>query len=166
MFSTLVLTLLLASDASPPDAPDPGEIRALATALQVAMAGDELLSRPGEIQVILSAQRCEALDRQAATEERLQRAPVDRATFRQLTRAAVRASADVEAARERLTVLEIEPVLCKLDPATMYDLRTVVLVGQVNHLALCLGAVVDLDYCQRGHVAAQVAAAERLQEVR
>ena len=151
--TALVLTLLLASDASPPDAPDPGEIRALATALQVAMAGDELLSRPGEIQVILSAQRCEALDRQAATEERLQRAPVDRATFRQLTRAAVRASADVEADRERLAVLAIEPLDCMAYP--------------VHHLAICLGPAVALAYCERErHVAAQVAAAERLAEVR
>ena len=153
MLTTLALTLLLASDASPPDAPDPGEIRALASALQVALAGDELLSQPAELQVILSAQRCEAIERQAATEERLQRAPVDRATFRQLTRAAVRASADVEAARERLAVLEIEPL-----PCLQYD---------VNHLAICLGPVVALAYCERErHVAAQVAAAERLAEVR
>jgi len=148
----LVATPALAADAAS-DAPNPGEIRALAAALQTAMAGDEMLSQPRELQVILSALRCEAIERQAETEERLGRGPVDRATFKQLTRAAVRASADVELARERLEVLQIEPLPC--------------LEYAVHHLLICLGAPMAPVYCEREqHVAAQVAAAERLSAVR
>jgi hypothetical protein len=148
----LVAMPALASDASP-DAPDPGEIRALAAALQTAMSSDELLSNAAERQTILSAMRCEAIERQAATEERLARGPVDKATFRGLTRAAVKTAADVEAARERLEVLEIEPLPC--------------LEYAVHHLLICLGAPMAPVYCEREqHVAAQVAAAQRLAEVR
>jgi hypothetical protein len=148
----LVASPALAADAAS-DAPDPGEIRALAAALQTAMAGDELLSDAAERQVILSAMRCEALERQSATEERLGRGAPDRATFRQLTRAAVKASSDVELARERLDVLDVAPLDC--------------MAYGVHHLLICLGPAVALAYCEREqHVAAQVAAAERLQGVR
>ena len=168
--TALVLTLLLASDASPPDAPDPGEIRALASALQTVLAGDELLSQPAELQVILSAMRCEAIEREAATRAQLERgvvprvasddfrqerkaAAAERALYKSLNLAVVQAAADVEAAHDRLEVLEIEPLPCR--------------AYAVNHLAVCLGAPVATRYCEREqHVAAQVAAAERLAEVR
>ena len=154
MLTTIVLVATLASapDAAP-DAPDPAEIRALARAMWAEMDSDSLLADQRERIVVLSAMLCDARDRKAATEERLAAGPVDKATFKQLTRAAVRASRDIDDAVALLAGTDGDPL-----PCAQYD---------VHHLLVCLSSAIEPLYCQREqHVAAQVAAAARLREVR
>jgi hypothetical protein len=93
---------------------------------------------------------CEAEERKAATKERIERGPSDKATLKQLTRAIVSATDDIESAKTRLGGLDVESLNC--------------MARDVHHLAICLGAeIVEPIYCQRElKVAAQLSAVKGL----
>ena len=147
MTTTLLLSLLLA--AGPLNHADFADQSTVDAARQIARAGladieaDAILADSVQQKILLSAMLCEAKQRVTDTE-----AALSRGLTKPLTRAALRASRDVDSARLRLAVLGMRPLSCG--------------TSDVDLVAQCLGPVAPASCESDDHMAAVTAAAERL----
>ena len=150
----LTLSLLLASPSAGPlthaDFATDAEIdaaRAVARASSITLDADDLVSTPESWRPLLSAALCEAQDRVRDTE-----AALAGGLTKPLARAALRASRDVESARLKLAVLDLQPMSCS--------------AADVAPVVECLGQVAPARCDRDPGLAARTQAAERLMAVR
>ena len=119
------------------DAPNPGDIRRMAAALQAEMAADQVLTTRAGQRLVLTALLCEATQLLVA-EGRTTRAARDRL------------HAQAERSQLRLDVLAMQPLACDAWP--------------VERLIGCLGILPQAACIDDDGLAALVRAAERLTE--